>query len=533
MATPPIVQSNGRNAIQQAINQLADMIGQGAALSGASIILWEAASTWAQVYALIQAAGGYAVVIVPNDSSKEMTPDPGGPTDLSNVFFVGIPDQDNNKPTVDIDSLGVGGFALGGNYSLHSKNINWQTYYRIVSGTPTTWEFDGGSLSSSTTDDCYRATSLILVLRNGAVINGTNCTDGQFVGLRNGALVIATGGCELLDKCFYGNVGVPPFPAIRIQTDGSTTVSPNVLGASTGINLVYTLMDRASLVSYDDSLTIPSSGQNEVQGMLDWLKTSVSPPGHMRVDLWRGGETWQDVYERFVENADGGILFVWWDGGTPRDITPNPAGATDLNNVFFVGLRQADGSLPIIRVDPANLGTFVLSAQGGLHSQDLRWEMPAYLICDASIYIETTLQFNGGSLVTVPGCVGLWKTQTLRLNLTNGAFFDGTNTAVGSSIVEVTSVGPNTSNLWVETLSKLGAKSVISAVASPLILNRDASAIIDPMSVLPGVVVTDLRMDKSPGVEYTPVAPINWVGPPPTNVADAIDRIAAKVAPIP
>jgi len=253
----------------------------------------------------------------------------------------------------------------------------------------------------------------------------------------------------------------------------------------------------------------------------------------MKVDLWRGGETWQEVYERFVENGDGGILFVWWDGGTPRDITPNPSGATDLNNVWFVGLRQADGSLPIVRVDPSNLGTFVLSGQGDLHSQDLHWEMPGYLICDATIYGETSVEFNGGSLVLVPGLnPGVWKSNTLRLNLTNGAFFDGGNTAVGAAIVEVTSVGPATSNLWVETISKLGTKCVVSAVASPLILNRDASAIVDPLAILPGVVVTDLPMDKAQGVDYVPAVPGNWVGLP-SSVANALDRIAAMIGPIP
>jgi len=75
-------------------------IGNGAALwsalpyfSGApstgSILVWTSAQTWAQMYALVQAIGGICTMLVANDGTKEMTPDPMGATDLSGVLFVG------------------------------------------------------------------------------------------------------------------------------------------------------------------------------------------------------------------------------------------------------------------------------------------------------------------------------------------------------------------------------------------------------------------------------------------------------------
>lgn len=459
-----------------------------AQMGGGAGFIWTAAKTWSQVYAEIVAAGGIGTLYVPNDGAKEMTPDLSGFTNLDGVLFVGIRNSDGNLPIVDIDSVGIGGFLLGGNRCLHSKDINWQTYYKIVDGPGVncTWEFDGGGITSVTTEAAYRSVSVTIILRN-ATIDGTSCASGLFIGLRNGATVLAFDGSVIGDKSFYGFVGVPPYPSITVYTDSGTSISPTAY-VGTGINFVVSRVDQASLVSYDDS-ALPSWGVSNVQAFLDAVKNTVSPPSHMRIDFWNGGEAWDDVYDR-MSSSGGGILFVWWDGGTPRMMTPNPAGSTDLSRVFFVGLRQTNGSLPQIQVDPANLGTFVLSASGVLHSKDIEWQMPAYQLVDATIYAETAIEIDGGSLTTVAASAGVWKAKTARLSLRNGALFDGSNCGVGSALIETTDA-VNPSNTWVETLANLGASAFTSAVAHPVNLNWDSSSVIDNNAFIGGTIVVN------------------------------------------
>lgn len=461
----------------------------------ANVIVWSATRTWAQVYADIISAGGTAIVLVPNDSQKEMTPDPSGPTDLSNVLFVGIVDQANTCPIIDIDSLGVGGFSLGGNLSLHSKDISWQTYYRILAA-PSTFEFDGGGLSSATVEDCCMSDSFTFVLRNGAKLNGTNCTFGLFRRLRAGAVVYTTGGCEIQDKSFYANIGVPPFPNVQVYTDASVTISPTAIAGNGGLGLLIIPYDKAEYVKYDDSLVLPLTGQTQVQNMLDYLKESTSPPGHFRIDLWSAGETWQEIYDRFILNANGGLLYVNHDGATPRVMTPNPLGDTDLNNVWFIGVRQANGALPTIQIDPGNIGGFKLTGQADLHSKDLHWEMPGYEIGDSIFYGESFIELDGTDIKINPLLApnqGVWKAATVRLSMKNSSLLDGTGCDVGKAIIELTGLGPDTSNVKIETLSKLGVKSLASAVAHPLLLSQDASALIDALAITsPPIAISDV-----------------------------------------
>jgi len=480
------------------LGTLIKKLNQGGGGGGGGVgFVWTSAKTWDQVYAEVAAAGGVGVVYVPADGSpREVTPDPLGPTNLDGMLFVGIRDQDGNCPTVDIDSVGVGGFELGGGRSLHSKDVAWQTYYRIVNGPGVncTWEFDGGGLTAQTVDDVYRSTTVTLSLRNGATLDGSNCANGLFVGLRNGATIYALGGSKLLDKVLYANVGVPPFPSITIYTDAGTTISPTAFVVM-GVNVVVVPFDAASKVFYDDSLGLPAWGVSEMQTAMDVVKLIVGLPGHMRIDYWSGAEVWEDVYARMVQSG-GGVLFVWHDGATPRVMTPNAPSNYDLSNIFFIGLRQADGSLPTIVLDPSNLGGFALQATGTLHSKNLHWTMPAYQIVDASIYGETEIELDGGSLTTVAASLGVWKSKTARLTLKNGALFDGSNCNAGAALIETVGVGADSSKVRVETLAVLGAKAFISAVVHPLTLSTDMGVVVDAAAFQGGtIVVTGVALD--------------------------------------
>jgi Collagen triple helix repeat (20 copies) len=49
---------------------------------------------------------------------------------------------------------------------------------------------------------------------------------------------------------------------------------------------------------------------------------------------------------------------------------------------------------------------------------------------------------------------------------------------------------------------------------------------------LVGTGTTLIRVDDAFGLAYTPSNPANWIAPPPTTVQEALDRIAAKIAPV-
>ena len=194
---------------------------------GTGSIVWTAAKTWAQVYAAVVSAGGIGTVFVPNDGVKEMTPAGGAhPTELAGIVFIGMRDLDGNIPTISIDSLGVGGFVLGTDPSIRSKDIFWNVYYQIGSGSNVSWEFDGGGFSAAVPiADAYMGpgagAGVQLRLSNGAVFDGTNCSGALVSGIRGGAQVWLFSGATLGTHAIKNNAGIGPWPAAVVTKDAS------------------------------------------------------------------------------------------------------------------------------------------------------------------------------------------------------------------------------------------------------------------------------------------------------------------------
>ena len=295
MPTLPLPPADLKNfalgTIVQALN-----LGGGGGGGGAGTVIWDAGKTWDAAYAEIVAAGGSGIILVPNDAAKEMTPLPGGGnTDLSNILFVGLPDSGGTLPTIAIDSAGVTGFWLGGNNNIQSKNLFWISYYRIGDGQPATWTFDGGGFSSAVFGDAYRHTSFQFVLHNGAIVDGSSCTEGLIVGTNAGGSVIATTSARIGQRVLFCNKGVPPFPSWVVQRDSSVYLDPiafiNGIGGGT---LFDQLVDQQLLLT-------PSAGT-----------TLARPPAPKAGEMYFDTDLAQPV---------------WWDavGGQWVDATGTPA----------------------------------------------------------------------------------------------------------------------------------------------------------------------------------------------------------------
>jgi len=262
---------------------------------GGRVFLWDSSTTWDVIYAAVVASGGGAVVLVQNDgiSSREMTPLPGGgDTDLSNILFVGLLGSDGKPPTIQIDSLGAGGFSLGGNHNITSKDIDWATYYRIGSGSPACWRFDGGSMASATASDAYNALSFKFVLHNRAIVDGSACTDGLVTGTNQGASVYMTTSSQLGPKVIFCMKGLPPYPTWSVERDSSCSLDPNAfLNPAGGGTLIDTLSDKSQFVdpSRGPTLARPTPAFPGILVGQQYFDTDLGYP------IWWDGSQWIDA----------------------------------------------------------------------------------------------------------------------------------------------------------------------------------------------------------------------------------------------
>lgn len=267
--------------------------GAGGGAGGLSnVFLWDASTTWDVVYAAIVAAGGFGIVLVKADGPKEMTPLPGGgDTDLSNLLFIGLLPKGGKPPHLNVDSLGVGGFSLGGNHNITSKDIDWITYYRIGGGSQALWQFDGGGMTSATANDAYNSPFFNLVLKNRALVDGSNCAQGLITGVTQGASVYMTTSSALGSQVIFGLKGLPPYPTWGVERDSSCTIDPlSFLNPAGGGTLIDALSDKSQFVdpSRGPTLARPTGFPGLLVGQ-QYFDTDLGYP------IWWDGAQWVDA----------------------------------------------------------------------------------------------------------------------------------------------------------------------------------------------------------------------------------------------
>lgn len=134
-------------------------------------------------------------------------------------------------------------------------------------------------------------------------------------------------------------------------------------------------------------------------------------------------------------------------------------------------------------------------------------------------FVDTTIWGEGGGVFTV-------ATASLVVDLENTSF-----TTFGGAVVMLTAPGiPVTVNLTRGSVLGTGFFALSGgAVASQITLNADPSS---DVSAAPGGAVVNFT-HTAPRVLYAPASVPNWNGSAPADVADALDRLAAKVGPVP
>lgn len=176
----------------------------------------------------------------------------------------GIKNRDGVAPTIAVDSLGVTGFQLGGQQTLHSKDIFWETYYAMLRhddpSPDSFWELDGGGLKSMTNAYAIRTQSAgTFVFRNDVVLDGSACTWGLF-GIPGGGDVYTSGPVSLGSKIFYSAT-----PATTtIHADSGLVLNP---GAAAGVMSL-------TVLPYDLSAGMEYTPGNSA----DWQEIQPTPP---------------------------------------------------------------------------------------------------------------------------------------------------------------------------------------------------------------------------------------------------------------
>jgi hypothetical protein len=206
-----------------------------------------------------------------------------------------------------------------------------------------------------------------------------------------------------------------------------------------------------------------------------------------------------------------------WDFLTPTEFRGSPATQNKPGTVLTI----ADG---------ATLANVFVFRDVGIDSQSTTF------IIDVPD-INTRYQFFGTANVIQTGAAGafirhnranrvveidLYETSAFRANA--GAIVLNMTIAASILLMSVFDGG----SLGVSTLAG------VAAVATQLAITSPAASASQIQAGLPGGVFTAVnRLSVSPQIAYTPAVLADWNGVAPTDLANALDRIAAKITPIP
>lgn len=120
--------------------------------------------------------------------------------------------------------------------------------------------------------------------------------------------------------------------------------------------------------------------------------------GATPVFVWGPTTTWASLYAQ-IELLPASIVVIPNDG-TAREMTPNPAGRTNLGKTWFIGLLGDSGNGPVINIDSLGVGGFELDLNTRMTSKDVFWRT-YYRIGGG--YDNPYWYFDGGGLSVVAG----------------------------------------------------------------------------------------------------------------------------------
>lgn len=210
-------------------------------VSSSSVFVWESGMTWAAIYAEMNAVAGPKICLVqidPAGTARSMTNNGGTPTNLNEIYFMGLAGTGSAYVNLRIDVQA--GFVLdaqsqsGGVFEvayLHSKDIRWNFLGTDIYVPPTNndyaeFDIDGGGIQSS---DTLVTGTVSLHLRNGAF---ASCSDaaGMFECINTNSVAELMSQGTLGSFVFVGTIG----NNVGLTMDASTFFDTTGTGSFTG-----------------------------------------------------------------------------------------------------------------------------------------------------------------------------------------------------------------------------------------------------------------------------------------------------------
>jgi hypothetical protein len=268
----------------------------------------------------------------------------------------------------------------------------------------------------------------------------------------------------------------------------------------------------------------------------------------LRALLARLGKVENDARQALSRASSGDTLashleyaFVYRPGGVPGGTVYTTAASLKAAMLLVQGPK-------IVQVDDSIVSPAVLPA--GTYAFDAVTFVGATL--STALHLDDGVHFTGSSItfegiqvdsaattpiVSTPGLYFLYLVNETNLVMSDGApFTDGASGGTYIWSIFNSGVGDGTHAVGGSTVGSTIANIVFSTIAAHAFAGAGTLLSFDSSSTVTapqgaGVVITP--ESNSAEVTYTAAVVANWSGTNPTSVKNALDRIAAKITPIP
>lgn len=334
-------------ATQESARAQIDAVGFSDLASVTSTAKWSLGTPWAEILPLID-AGEATLLLVEGDPAgtpRVITANPDGSggyiaQDFSKVIFVGVPTEPQaSYVVVQLDA----NTNLVNPCVLRSKDIMWEPLHPDITegGTDYDLTFDGGGIRAAGPlggGSFFRAPAggqHRIRLYNGAMTDGSALAAGEAI---TRCRPSNSGDVVLNIESYGGVIGPstfinfvpwapppppmigPPMPVVGVVSanmDSKTYLDPNMVApggvSPVVVNAIPGKRDNSQYVFYDDSVTTPNFGVDNVQEALDALKNAVPVALYYPVSITVGNSPYTPTIpgENFiVADASGGVINV-------------------------------------------------------------------------------------------------------------------------------------------------------------------------------------------------------------------------------
>lgn len=276
-------------------------------------------------------------------------------------------------------------------------------------------------------------------------------------------------------------------------------------------------IDLASGVSYDDLAVAPPLGATSVQGAIDALKiASIGANGN--IAIWRGVgapvggnifNTWADLFA-WAQAAPGAKRVYLDSSFGPLGVDPGLWAFTDP--IEFVGSP----------VPPRTALTFNESS----FSNAWKWSNIQFLVLNTvgppfGAFSET-IEFDNCDIVLSGGAQPFIRSLTAALDITFRRMAVAPTTQLVFDLQPTAAPGI----IRLQEGTTVAFNSFSTAIPTTLTIYVDSSCTYLTQFFIFGTLIL-IQSSSASAIAYTPGNAANWVAPAPTNVAEALDRLAA------